>query len=246
MAENLWPGQNPLGKHLLNVADEKVPAVFDPNAASIVVGVVSNTRHQNLSGDRFDEEIYSPITPKLEQPSMHILLRGHTGAEQISSGLRRVVAQINPQVPVTHVRTFDEVVAASTSASRSLTILLLGFGVLAVGVGGAGVYSLIAYIVSWRTREIGVRLALGAPRWQIVRMVVRQSLVWAITGSVAGLAVAVASARVLRGFLFGVSPFDPLTLCVVPLLMIVIALFAAWLPARRAASIDPMQALRSE
>jgi predicted permease len=245
MAEVLWPGQDPLGKHIINVEDEKSPGVFDPDEASIVVGVVNNTRHQSLASG-FDEEVYLPMSIKDEQPGMNILLRAQMGTEQVASALRRTVAGIDPLVPVTHVRTLDEVVAASASASRSLTVLLLGFGVLAVGVGGAGVYSLIAYIVSWRTREIGVRLALGAPRRQIVRMVVEQSLIWAVAGSIAGLAVAMASARVLRRFLFEVSPFDPLTFCTVPLLMVLIALFAAWLPAQRAASVDPVQALRSE
>lgn len=246
MAEDLWPNQDPLGKHVLNLTDEKSPGAFDPNVASIVVGVVSNTRHQKLAGDHFQEEIYFPMTPKLEQPSMHILLRGHASVEQIASGLRRVIAQLNPQVPVTHVRTFDQVIAASDAAPRSLTILLLSFGLLALGVGGAGVYSLIAYIVSWRTREIGVRLALGASRRQIVLMVLRQSLIWAVAGSLTGLVAAVAFAQMLRRFLFEVSPFDPLTISLVPLLMLLIALLATWLPARRAASIDPMQALRMD
>lgn len=245
MAENLWPGQDPLGKHILNVADEKSPGQFDPNIALIVVGVVSNTRHENLASS-FDEEMYVPLTVKIEQPAMNILLRSHLPAPVIAGELRRAVAEIDPLVPVTHVRTFDEVVAASASAPRSLTVLLVGFGLLAVGVGGAGVYSLIAYIVSWRTREIGIRLALGAPRRQIVRMVVKQSLRWAVAGSVVGLAAAMASARLLQRFLFEVSPFDPLTLCAVPLLMVLIATVAAWAPARRAASIDPTAALRSE
>jgi ABC-type antimicrobial peptide transport system permease subunit len=104
----------------------------------------------------------------------------------------------------------------------------------------------MAYIVSWRTREIGVRIAMGASKWQIVRMVVRQCLIWAITGSIAGVLAAVASARVLQRFLFEVSTFDPLTLYAVPLLMLLLATLAAWLPARRAASINPVQALRME
>jgi len=175
-----------------------------------------------------------------------VLLHSHIATTQAASGLRRAVAEIDPQVPVTHVRTLDDVVAASASTSRSLAILLLGFGALAVGVGSVGVYSLIAYVVSWRTREIGIRLALGAPRWQIVRAVVKQSLLLAVAGSVAGLAGAVVSASLLRRFLFEVRPFDPLTFCAVPILMICLALLAAWIPARRAASIDPMQALRAE
>jgi predicted permease len=245
MAESLWPGQDPIGKHLENVTDEPSPGLLDANVASIVVGVVSNTHHDSLSSS-FDEEVYLPMTRENEQPQMIVLLHSRLPAAQAADGLRRAVGAIDPLVPVTHVRTLDEVVAASASTPRSLAILLLGFGALAVGVGSVGVYSLIAYVVSWRTREIGIRLALGAPRWQIVRSVVKQSLVLAIAGSVAGLAGAIVCASLLRRFLFEVRPFDPLTFCVVPVLMLLLALVAAWVPARRAASIDPMVALRSE
>jgi ABC-type antimicrobial peptide transport system permease subunit len=138
------------------------------------------------------------------------------------------------------------VVASSQSASRSLTVLLLAFGVLAVVIGGVGVYSLIAYIVSWRTREIGIRLALGAQRWQIMRGIVRQSLALALGGSAAGLAGAALVAQLLRGFLFGVKAVDPVTFCAVPVLMTLLALTAAWVPARRAASVDPIKTLRME
>jgi ABC-type antimicrobial peptide transport system permease subunit len=177
---------------------------------------------------------------------MTILLRSQTSAAEAAAGLRRAVAEIDPLVPVTRVRTMDEVVAASTSDSRSLTLLLLGFGFLAVSVGAVGVYSLIAYTVSWRTKEIGVRLALGARRRDVVMMIVRQSLVLALGGSIAGLLVAAISVRLLKQFLFEVSPLDPLTFAGVPLLMLLIAMLAAWVPARRAASIDPMKALRTE
>ena len=143
---------------------------------------------------------------------MTILLRSQAGAAETAAGaLRRVVAEIDPLVPVTRVRTMDEVVAASTSDSRSLTLLLLGFGFLAVSVGAVGVYSLIAYTVSWRTREIGIRLALGARRRDVVMMIVRQSFLLALGGSVAGLFVAAVSGRLLKQFLFEVSPLDPVT-----------------------------------
>ena len=124
--------------------------------------------------------------------------------------------------------------------------VLLGFGALAVIIGAVGIYSLIAYIVSWRVREIGLRLALGAQRWQIVMAVVRQSLFLAAAGCAAGIAGTLAFGRVLHSFLFGVSALDPLTLGAVTLMMILVALTAAWIPARRAASVDPMEALRAE
>jgi predicted permease len=245
MAERLWPHGDAIGKHVEEVADEPSPGLLDPNVASVVVGVVSNTHHDGLGGE-FDDEVYLPMTEKNERPAMTILLRSQAGAGETAGALRRVVAEIDPLVPVTRVRTMDEVVAASTSDSRSLTLLLLGFGFLAVSVGAVGVYSLIAYTVSWRTREIGIRLALGARRRDVVMMIVRQSFLLALGGSVAGLFVAAVSGRLLKQFLFEVSPIDPVTFLTVPLLMMLLALLAAWVPARRAASIDPMKALRTE
>jgi ABC-type antimicrobial peptide transport system permease subunit len=234
-----------LGKHLESVIDEPAPAMFDLARSSIVVGVISNTHHDSLQSG-FSDEVYLPMTPGNESAAMTVLVRSHLPPSQVAALLRSTVAGIDPTAPVTRIRSLDEVVASSVSATRALTILLLGFGALAVGVGAVGVYSLIAYIVNWRTREIGIRLALGASRWGILKLVFRQSMTLSILGSVAGLAVSVAAARFLRGFLFEVNPVDPFTFCAVPALMLLIALIAAWIPARRAASIDPMKALRSE
>ncbi|MGA2571373.1 MAG: ABC transporter permease [Terracidiphilus sp.] len=245
MANLLWPNENPLGKHLIDVGDEPSPAVWNPVKASLVVGVVHNT-HEEALETSLGNEVYLPVTPAREAPVMYILLRSHTAPAETATALRRVVAGIDSQVPVTRVRSLDEVVATSQTAPRVLAVLLLGFGALAVIIGGVGVYSLIAYIVSWRTREIGLRLALGAQRWQIVLAVLRQSLFLAGCGCAAGLAGAAALSRLLQSFLFEVNAIDPITFCSVPLLMLAAALLAAWLPARRAASVDPMQALRTE
>ncbi len=243
MAEHLWPNQNPIGKRLLDVDDAPAPAVWDGSKASVIVGVVRNARDGSLEGG-FDDEVYLPMTPTRAQPVMYVLLRTHTTPAETAASLRRAVASIDSLVPVTRVRALDEVVALSVAAPRALAVLLLGFGGLAVVIGSVGVYSLIAYIVSWRTREIGLRLALGAQRWQIVLAVVRQSLLLAGGGCVAGMLGALALSRALRSFLFEVSALDPVTYCAVPLLMLVVALLAAWIPARRAAAVDPMVALR--
>jgi predicted permease len=245
MADWLWPNQNPLGRHILNVSDEPTPAVWVPAAAMTVVGVVNNT-HEGSLASGFADEVYLPMTPAQEHPTMYILLRTRMSPGAAAAELRRTVAEVDALVPVTRVRSLNEVIAMSQSAPRSLTILLLAFGGLAVVIGGVGVYSLIAYIVSWRTREIGIRLALGAQRWQIVKGVMRQSLVLALGGSVAGLVVAALVGQLLRSFLFGVKPVDPVTFIGVAVLMITLALTAAWIPARRAASVDPMTTLRSE
>jgi ABC-type antimicrobial peptide transport system permease subunit len=206
---------------------------------------VRNAREGSLAGD-LDFQVYLPMTPAREQPVMYILLRSHTTPAETAAGLRRAVTSIDSQVPVTRVRALDEVVATTVAAPRALAVLLLGFGSLAVILGAVGVYSLISYIVSWRTREIGLRLALGAQRWQIVLSVVRQSLILAVGGCVIGLAGAVALSRLMHSFLFEVSAIDPVTFTLVPVLMALVALVAAWIPARRAAAVDPMEALRAD
>jgi predicted permease len=245
MAQRLWPDQDPLGKHLLNVIDETTPSVWNPGKASIVVGVVRNAREGGLDGDYCDE-VYLPMTPENEQPVMYVMLRSRTSPTGTAAGLRRAVADIDSLVPVTRVRSLHEVVGVSVAAPRALAVLLLGFGSLAVIIGTVGVYSLIAYIVSWHTREIGLRLAFGAQRWRIVLAVVRESLLLAGAGCTAGLMGALVLSRLLHSFLFEVNALDPITFCAVPFLMLLAALAAAWLPARRAAAVDPMQALRNE
>jgi predicted permease len=245
LAARLWPHQDPLGRHLIDVGDEPTPAVWNKDAASVVVGVVSNTHGGSLA-DGFGDEVYLPLTTTREQPVMYVLLRTRADAAEAAAGLRTVVKQVDPLVPVTRVRSLNEVVAASVSAPRSLAILLLSFGALALLIGGVGVYSLIAYVVSWRTREIGIRLALGAMRWQIVGAIVKQSLLLAVGGSIAGLLVAALLMQFLRSFLFEVSVLDPVTFLTVPAVMLLLALFAAWVPARRAAGVDPMETLRRE
>jgi hypothetical protein len=245
MAARLWPHQDPVGRHLIDVGDEPTPAVWNKDAASVVVGVVSNTHGGSLAGG-FGDEVYLPMTTTREQPVMYVLLRTRSGAAEAAAGLRGVVKQVDPLVPVTRVRSLNEVVAASVSAPRSLAILLLSFGALALLIGGVGVYSLIAYVVSWRTREIGIRLALGAMRWQIVGAIVKQSLLLAVGGSVAGLIVAAVLMQFLRTFLFEISVLDPVTFITVPAVMLLLAIVAAWVPARRAAGVDPMETLRRE
>ncbi|MEI9977065.1 MAG: ABC transporter permease [Ignavibacteriota bacterium] len=245
LANYLWPNQDPIGKHLMSVDVEPSPAVMDMNAAPVVVGVVADTRHESLDkGSGW--EVYLPMSPGNEKPVMNIVVRSNAGSGEIAGNLRRMVAEIDPAIPVTKVRTMDEVVAASTSAPRSLTMLLTAFAVLAIGVGSIGVYSLIAYTVSWRTREFGLRLALGANRMQVAMLIIRQSLGLTAAGSVLGIAAAFAVTRLMRRFLFETSPADPLTYALVPLLFAALSIVAAWLPARRAAQVEPMEALRND
>lgn len=245
MAQRLWPNEDPIGKKLLDVADEPTPAVWVPNAAMTVVGVVNNTHEGGLASG-YGDEVYLPLTPRNEQPVLYVLVRSGGGTQETVARLRNSVAELDPAVPVTRVRTLNDIVASSQSTSRAVTLLLLAFGALALAIGSVGVYSLIAYVVSWRTREIGIRLALGAQRWQIVTSVVRQSLALSLAGCLAGMLTAAEVAQLLRGFLLDIRPVDPLTFCTVPLVMLCVAVLAAWVPARRAASVDPIKTLRLE
>jgi len=245
MAQRMWPNQNPIGKHVINVVDEAQPTVWNAAKASVIVGVVRNAHDTSLESD-YTDEVYLPLTPDRELSAMYTLVRTRSTPEEAAQGLRQVVSRIDSLVPVTRVRSLDDVVSNSVAAPRAVAILLLAFGGLAVFIGAIGIYSLIACMVSWRVREIGLRLALGAQRWQIVMSIVRQSLLLAIAGCIAGIGGALALSRWLHSFLFEVSPLDPLTLFAVTLLMSTVALVAAWIPARRAASVDPVIALRGE
>jgi predicted permease len=244
-AAQLWPNQDPIGKHLIDVADEPAPTIWNLSEGLIVVGVVGDTHHESLD-KAAGWEIYMPMTPTYEKPVMNILLRSHTGSAALAASLRELVAQLNPTVPVTKVRTLESVISSSTAAPRSLTLLLTAFAALAIVVGSIGVYSLISYTVSWRTREMALRLALGANRRQIAQLVLGQSLALAVSGCVLGIAGAVAAARLISRFLFETSPLDPLTYSLVPILFCLLAIVAAWAPARRAAQVEPMVALRNE
>ena len=245
LANHLWPHQDPIGKHLESLDKESSPTVMDMKNADVVVGVVGNTHDQSLAQGA-DWEVYLPLSPANEKPVMNIVLRSNLDTGEVAGELRHMVAELDPRIPVTRVRTMDEVVVASTAAPRSLAMLLTFFAVLAIGVGTLGVYSLIAYTTGWRRREFGLRLALGANRAQISRLILRESLTFTATGAVLGLAGAYALTNLMRSFLFETSPADPLTYITVLALFAVIAVIAAWRPAYRASLVEPMEVLRSE
>jgi predicted permease len=245
LASYLWPNQDPIGKHMQSVTIEPSPAVMDMKTAAVVIGVVNDTRHQSLEKGA-GWEVYLPLSPNNEKPVMNIVLRSNLGAAEVAGELRRMVAELDPRIPVTRIRTMDEVVASSTAAPRSLATLLTVFALLAIGVGTIGVYSLIAYTASWRTREFGLRLALGANRTQVSMLIIRESLKLTSTGAFVGLAGAFAVTSLMRRFLFETSPADPLTYTVVLVLFGVLAVIAAWRPAYRASLVEPMEVLRSE
>jgi predicted permease len=250
LAGKYWPGQDPLGKRLKPSSDA--------NDRSLpwftVVGVAGNVR-SNGQYAPFLPEMYLPYTqyPWLIWPR-HILIRTAGDPMAVASAIRPEVAALDKGVPVSDVTTMKEVVAGPLRQGRAITWLLGGFAVLALALATMGIYSVISYAVSQRTREIGIRVALGASHGDVARLVVEQSTLLAVMGVAAGLlgAFAITSFFATLPFqirsllLFDVRPTDPLLFAGVSAMLVLVALAASYLPARRATRVDPMVALRYE
>jgi putative ABC transport system permease protein len=157
-----------------------------------------------------------------------------------------MVWQVDPSIPVTQVRPMSEVLSVSLAAQRFNTLLLCVFAGVALLLASVGLYGVLAFSVAQRTREIGIRMALGAQAGDVLRLVLRQGLALSVLGVAVGICASVAGTRVLRGLLYGLAPTDPATFTAVALLLLVVALVACLIPARRALRVDPVVALRHE
>lgn len=250
-AQHFWPSQDPIGKRL-RIGTQQMQTPW-----MTVVGEVSDT--QLLSPDNpATEQYYTPIDQveedigALAQPTDlngnggSIVLRSALPAEQMENALRTTVRSIDPLLPVTQVETMQQVVSDSEAERRFNTVLISSFAFAAVLLAILGIYSVIAFSVASRVQEMAIRMTLGSQRTAIVRLVLESGAKLAAIGCIIGLAGAAAASGLLRSMLFGVSPFDPLVLIVAAVCVLILAVAASTLPAFRAASIDPMKALRGE
>jgi predicted permease len=250
LATKYWPGQDPIGKRLKiteNVNDDTQPW-------RTVVGVAGNVRSDGQYWP-FRPEIYVPYTqfPWILYPR-NIVVRTTVEPLSIVPEIRRQVGALDKDVPVSNIATMEEITAGPIQQGKAVMWLLGSLATLALVLSAVGIYSVISYSVSQRTREIGIRMALGASEESVASMVVRQGLLLALIGLSAGLLGASAMGRIFSGLpfkvrlllLFDVSPTDPLILALVSLLLTTVALLACLLPARRAARVDPIVALRYE
>jgi putative ABC transport system permease protein len=246
LAERHWPGQSVIGRRL-------VPGLPDSSGGKwySIVGVVDDVRDDGLEQDP-TPMIYYPLVGfggKYDDWSirtMSVVMRTDSEPSSLSGPAREAIWALDPRLPLISIRTGEAIVSRSM-ARTSYTMILLGIAAgVALFLGSIGIYGVVSYIVSQRTREIGVRMALGAARRDVSRMVVRQGLTMALVGVAAGVALAIAATRWIATLLYGVSETDPLTFVAVSMALLAVTALASYLPARRAASVSPLRSLRYE
>jgi len=243
-ADHWWPGENPIGKGL-KFSGTKPPWYR-------VVGVAEDVRGLGVDAPPI-EVVYFPMRPIPGAPLwgaplyMHLVVRTTSPQPLALAGtVTRFAQELDPEVAVANARTMESVLARSIAKQSFTMVLLLISAGIAMLLSAVGTYGVISYIVMQRRGEIGVRMALGAQVGDVMTMVLRQSLGLAALGVAIGVLAAIATTRFLSALLFGVSPADPSTLVAVPAVLLVVATLASYAPARRAARIDPVEALRSE
>jgi putative ABC transport system permease protein len=238
MAEQYWPGESPVGRRL------KIGPLDGGNPWMTVVAVVGNVRHFGLDSEP-SREIYLPYSQRA-WPTMTIVAKTVGDPLTWQSTMKDVVKRIDPGLPVARTQAMDTVIEASVDWRETPMKLLTGFAVIGLALASIGVYGVLAYYVSQRTRELGLRAALGATRREIAALVVRQSLLPIAAGVTLGVAASLASGRWLEELLYQVRPGDPQVIAIIATMLVGVALLASWLPARRAASINPVVALRED
>jgi predicted permease len=238
MARTYWPNADPVGKRLKRGgADSTAPWLT-------IVGVVGNVKHYALDTDS-RVALYSPHS-QIPSGGMHVAVRTTADPASLAAAVTKEARALEPNVPIYDVKTMEQWLAESL-ARRRFAMLMLGlFALVALLLAAVGIYGVMSYTVAQRTREIGIRVALGAQTGDVLRLVIRQGMWLAISGVGIGLIVAIALTRVMASLLFGVRATDPLTFLAIAALLAIIALLACYIPARRATKVDPMIALRYE
>jgi predicted permease len=240
MARTYWPNEDAIGKRI-RAARRSGPQPANAAPWITVVGVVADTRNNGLDRPA-PPQVYGSLL-QVSSLAMVVVVKPREGIA-VSDFLAREVRAVDTDLPIYAVRPLEEVVARA-SASRRFAMLLVGlFGVAALVLAALGIYGVIAYTVGQQRHELGIRLALGAAPASVLRMVLLDGLRLTAIGLACGMVAAIAAARLLAGLLFGVGPADPMTYAAITILLTLVALAACWIPARRAASVDPLIALR--
>ncbi len=245
-ARKFFPNESPIGKRL---------ELQDPSGEAEIVGVVGHIKQWGLDTDdkqQLRAQMYvailqqqDPVMPKMV-PGVDVVVRCAAPPTVVFNALRRASTSMNSEQVIYGAQTMNEIIAGTIAARRFSMILLGAFAALALLLAMIGVYGVISYSVGRRTNEIGIPMALGAPRSQVFSLVLGEGMKLASLGTLAGIVAALALTRLLSRLLFGVSAHDPLTFIGVAIMLAAIAAIACWIPARRAMHVDPMVALRHE
>ena len=239
-ARRIWADENPIGQRIKETGPDSRDLWFT------VVGVVGDVRDNGL-GLESEPEVYgSSVQLGTESLRTTVVLRTHAEPSRLVPAIRKEISALDSQQPVAHVQTMEEVLARSVAPQRFNMTMIVLLACIALVVATAGIYGVIAYSVAQRTHEIGLRMALGAQKGNVFSLVIGQGMRVVCVGILLGISGAWALTRVMQRLLFEVKPTDPLTFSTVSLLLAGVALLACWLPARRAAKVDPMEALRYE
>ena len=237
-ANLLWPNENPIGKTAILWKGQS-------NRLTEIIGVVGDMRERGLENDP-TLAVYFPAGEALDATTLQLVVHTKAASHQAIPSLRAAIAAVDPNLPVSNIRTLDEVVTASVATRRITMWLLIAFAGLALMLALAGVYGVLAYSISSRTSEIGVRLALGAEHRRVLRTMIVHGMMPVLAGAAVGLAIAIAASRLMRTMLFEIRPHDPITYATVLLAVGGVAMLACYLPARRVLRLDPSIALRTE
>lgn len=238
LASRYWPNQDVIGKRL---GFEK-----DPSKQSWreIVGVVGNVKHFGLDAEA-KPEVYFPYQ-QYPRNFMTVVVRTSSDPVSMIPAIRGQVFAIDKDQPVFDIMTMDQRLTKSVASSRFVMLLLGSFSVLALGLAAVGLYGAMSYLVTQRTQELGLRMALGASRTDVFKLVVGKGMRLALIGIAIGLVASLALTRVMRSLLFEVTPTDVLTFVIVPVVLLTVTLLACYIPARRATNVDPLTSLRYE
>jgi predicted permease len=237
MADQLWPGQDPVGRrfHIGGIDDSQAPWIT-------IVGVVGRVKQYTLDSDS-RIAFYLPHT-QYPTRAMNVVVRGNTNSATLTPAVKQQIHELDSDLPLYNVVTMDHRVELSLARRRFAMLLLGCFAFISLVLAAIGIYGVLAYLVSQGTREIGIRMALGATRNGILALVVQRGVVLAAGGMAIGVAGALLLTRLMRSLLFGVTPADPVTFFAIPVLLFFISLSAAAIPAHRASNVDPAECLR--
>ncbi|HET9710852.1 MAG TPA: ABC transporter permease [Pyrinomonadaceae bacterium] len=240
LAQSVFPGENVIGKRITfgNTDDNQQPIWFE------IVGVAANIRSVELREEP-ESELYFSASQTI-WPSMSLVVRSSVEPASLSGSVRQIVNEVDKSVPVSSVQTMDHIVSQSITQPRFNLFLLGLFSAVAMLLSAAGIYGVTAYTVTQRTHELGIRLALGAQVGDVLKMILGQGMAVIGVGLVLGLVAAFGLMRLLRSLLFGVGENDPITFVAITVLLLLVALVACYIPARRATKVDPLEALRYE